>query len=96
MTTTAVNLAESESRTEPLGDDELERMGVILGTSVPDEVAAQTQRQLRDVELESQQRLWQWLLIGVLGLLAMETGLGGWLGRRRRATASSDPAVAGS
>jgi len=96
VTSSAVNLAESESRTEPLGDDELERMGVILGTAVSDEVAAQTQRQLRDVELESQQRLWQWLLIGVLGLLALETWLGGWLGRRRRTTASSEPAVAGS
>lgn len=93
--TSAVNLAESESHTQPLGDDELERMGVILGTTIPDEVLAQTQRQLRDVELESQQRLWQWLLMGVLGLLALETWLGGWLGRRRRAAALSEPAVAG-
>jgi hypothetical protein len=40
--------------------------------------------------------LWQWLLMGVLGLLAMETWLGGWLGRRRQTRASSEPAVAGS
>ena len=73
VVTSAVNLAESESHTEPLGDDELERMGVILGTAVPEEVAAQTERQLRDVELESQQRLWQWLLMGVLALLALFT-----------------------
>ncbi len=96
VVTSAVNLAESESHTEPLGDDELERMGVILGTAVPEEVAAQTERQLRDVELESQQRLWQWLLMGVLALLALETWLSGWLGRRRQTRASSEPAVAGS
>lgn len=87
--TFAVNLAESESRTDPMGDDELERLGVMLGKSVPEQIAAQTQRQLRDVELESQQRLWQWLLIGVLGLLGLETWLSGWLGRRREKLAAS-------
>jgi hypothetical protein len=84
--TIAVNLAEQESRTDPMGDDELERLGVMLGRAVPDQVAAQSERQLRDVELESQQRIWQWLLIGVLGLLGAETLLGGWLGRGREQT----------
>jgi len=79
----AVNIAESESQTEPLADDDLERMGVVIGRTVPAELEAQSQRQLRDVELESQQRLWRWLLIGVLGLLALETLVGGWLGRSR-------------
>jgi len=79
----AVNVAESESQTDPLADDDLERMGVVIGKTMPADLEAQSQRQLRDVELESQQRLWRWLLIGVLGLLALETLVGGWLGRNR-------------
>jgi hypothetical protein len=94
--TFAVNLAESESHTEPMGDDELERFGVMLGRSVPEQVAAQAQRQLRDVELESQQQLWQWLLVGVLGLLGLETLLGGWIGRRSGKQALAGPATVGS
>jgi len=83
----AVNVAESESQTDPIGADDLERIGVVVGKSVAPEEAALAERQLRDVELESQQRLWRWLLIGVLGLLALETLVGGWIGKGRRAVA---------
>ncbi len=79
----AVDLDESESRTEPLEDAELERFGVILGRRL---THAQTQtrlRQLRDMELEGRQRLWQWLLVAGLVLLALETWLGGLISRRR-------------
>ena len=79
--TIAANLAPAESLTEPLGEDELERAGVVLGKPVSAAAAESRQRQLRDIELESQQRLWHWLLIAVLGLLAAETLLGGLLGR---------------
>ena len=81
--TIAANLAPAESLTEPLGEDELERAGVVLGEPVSAAAAESRQRQLRDIELESQQRLWHWLLIAVLGLLAAETLLGGLLGRTR-------------
>jgi hypothetical protein len=87
--TFAVNIAESESQTDPIGADDLERMGVVVGKSVAPDEAAMAERQLRDVELESQQRLWRWLLIGVLGLLALETLVGGWIGRRRLPVANS-------
>lgn len=80
----AINIAESESQTDPIGADDLERMGVVVGKSVAPDEAAMAERQLRDVELESQQRLWRWLLIGVLGLLALETLVGGWIGRKRQ------------
>lgn len=82
--TFAVNIDESESETDPIGADELERMGVVIGKSITPEVAEQAERQMRDIELESQQRLWRWLLVGVLGLLATETIVSGWLSRRRR------------
>jgi hypothetical protein len=87
----AVNIAESESQTDPIGTDDLERMGVVVGKSVAPDEAAMAERQLRDVELESQQRLWRWLLIGVLGLLALETLVGGWIGRRRQPALSTKP-----
>lgn len=88
----AVNIAESESQTDPIGADDLERMGVVVGKSAAPDEAAMAERQLRDVELEGQQRLWRWLLIGVLGLLALETLVGGWIGRKRQPAVSTKPA----
>lgn len=85
----AVNVAQSESQTDPIGVDDLERIGLVVGKSVAPEEAALAERQLRDVELESQQRLWRWLLIGVLGLLALETIVGGWTGRKRQSAVST-------
>lgn len=79
----AVNLAESESHTEPLGEDALERFDVILGKNVTTIQAKENQRQLRDRELENRQRLWQWLLVTALGLLGLETFLGARWSRRR-------------
>lgn len=82
----AANLPDAESRTEPMGDDELERLGIVLKKASPRaEQAAEVERQLRDVELEGQQRLWRWLLIGVLGMLGIETLLSGYLSRRSAA-----------
>lgn len=79
----AVNLDDSESRTETIQDDDLERFGVQLGTTLSAAEALTNQRQLRDRELESRQRLWQWLLVAALVLLGMETFLGGWLSKSR-------------
>lgn len=79
----AVNLDDSESQTEPLGEDEFERFGVILGKNLSTEQAMANQRQLRDRELEQQQKLWQWLLAAALGLMALETWLAARSSRRR-------------
>lgn len=81
----AVNLDESESRTDAIGDDELERFGVLLGKNLTTAQAVESQRQLRDRELESQQKLWQWLLVAALGILGLETLLGGLWSRRQGA-----------
>jgi hypothetical protein len=72
----AVNLAPSESRTAPLAVEELEQRGVALGVPAWSESRG---RRLRDVELESGQKLWQWLVAAALGLLVVET----WLAGRR-------------
>ena len=85
----AVNLDESESRTEALGDTELERFGVTLGKQLSTSQTLANQRQLRDIELEGRQRLWQWLLVSALVLLGIETWLGGWISRGRVQTTES-------
>jgi hypothetical protein len=80
----AVNLPLDESRTAPLSPDELMRLGVPLETSVD---TTETQTQLRQLhlaqaELENRQKLWRWLLAGVLGITFGEILLAGWLSRR--------------
>ena len=78
----AVNLNESESRTEPLDDESLAGYGVLLGDNVSTAETLENERQLRDRELESQQRLWQWILVLALALLGLETFLGTLWSRR--------------
>ena len=85
----AVNLDESESHTEPIDDDQLERFGVVLGSTVSQAQRLAEKRQLRDIELESRQKLWQWLLVAALALLGLETWLSGWLSKR----STAEPAV---
>ena len=77
----AVNLAESESQTTPLGEDALERFGIKIGETLTVAQTQANQRQLRDIELEKTQKLWQWLLVAALALLAIETIWGGLLSR---------------
>ncbi len=79
----AVNLESAESQTDMIGADALERFGVNLGATPSTAVELASQRQLRDRELESRQRLWQWLLVAALALLGVETLLGGLLSKPR-------------
>ena len=82
----AVNLAQSESDTTPLSDDALERFGVKVGKTLSITQTQANQRQLRDVELEKRQKLWQWLLAAALALLAIESVWGGLISRGDRQT----------
>jgi hypothetical protein len=80
----AVNLPLDESRTAPLSPDELARLGVPLEAPV-DFSAAKTQerqRHLQQAEIENRQKLWRWLIVGVLAVTFGEIVLGGWLARR--------------
>jgi hypothetical protein len=82
----AVNLDPAESRTTPLGADELERLGVPLSSQVPSAVR-QTARQtrLQNAELENRQKLWRTLLLVALTMLLLETWLAGRTARRASA-----------
>ncbi|TWU62670.1 BatA domain-containing protein [Crateriforma conspicua] len=71
--TVAVNLPASESRTEPLDLAALENLGIPLGKVEFATTVAMKDRQLRDVELESEQGLWRMALLVALGLIACET-----------------------
>jgi hypothetical protein len=78
----AINVAADESRTTPLAAADLEQFGARLGSKAPPELAAAKTRQLQQAELENRQKLWRWLIVGVLGLVALETLLAGRLTRR--------------
>jgi hypothetical protein len=80
----AVNLSLDESRTAPISPDELARLGVPLQTTAEIPVARiqERQRHLEQAELENRQKLWRWLIVGVLAVTFSEIILGGWLARR--------------
>ena len=87
----AVNLPLDESRTAPMSSDDFARLGVPLQleASVSIEQAAERQRHLQHTELESRQKLWRWLIAGVLAVTFVEIILGGWLAGRVKPVAAS-------
>jgi hypothetical protein len=80
----AVNLSVDESRTAAIAPDELARLGVPLRLSadLPAARSQEIKRHLQQAELENRQKLWRWLLAGVLAVTLGEIVLGGWLARR--------------
>ena len=84
----AVNLPLDESRTTPMSPDELARLGVPLQTAAEVPIARihERQRHLQQAELENRQKLWRWLIVGVLAVTFGEIILGGWLARRVKTT----------
>lgn len=80
----AVNLSVDEARTAAIAPDELARLGVPLRLTadLPAAQAQAIQRHLQQAELENRQKLWRWLLAGVLAVTLGEIMLGGWLARR--------------
>jgi hypothetical protein len=73
----AANVPPDESLVTPLDHAELERRGVRLGTLKSTAQQLDEQRQMRDVELESRQKLWRWILAAALAVLAIETYVAG-------------------
>ncbi|MEW4565543.1 BatA domain-containing protein [Bremerella sp. JC770] len=71
----AVNLADAESDTAPLELDRLEQFGIPLEMAATQSEQLAELRQLQDRELENHQKVWKWLIVAVLLLLAVETFL---------------------
>ena len=69
----AVNLVESESNTSVGGLERLEKLGVVMTDRNPTIREDASRRQLRAVELESQQGWWRWVIVGVLGVIGLES-----------------------
>ena len=86
----AVNLSSRESRTSPLDDAELERMGVPLGQAVSTAERQQIERRERDTALESRQQVWRWLIVTTLLLLALEILVSGRLAGSRPSTITAE------
>ena len=74
----AVDLDPAESLTDPLPREAFQQLGCRLETEQLDAPERlQRMRQLHDIELESSQKGWKWLMVAALGVLILETGLAG-------------------
>jgi hypothetical protein len=82
----AVNVPAAESRVFPLDVEELQRHGVALGRGATRGEVGEQRRQLRDRELEGEQKLWQWLVLATAMVLVGETWLAGRSARRLATT----------
>ena len=84
----AVNLDAAESKTGPPPVEELERLGLPLKKEPQKEVVQRTEQkrqQLLATELESQQRLWRWFILGAFAVLFLETWVAARLTRHTAA-----------
>ena len=73
----AVNLDPLESKTTPLPVETIEQFGVRLTNHSRQNVDREQLRQMYNAELEGRQKLWRWLILGVIGILIFETWLAG-------------------
>ena len=79
----AVNLDANESRTAPLGADELEQLGLPLAKmQAATTPRGETTTLLQGVEAENRQKLWRWFIAATLIILLVESALAGWTARR--------------
>jgi hypothetical protein len=69
----SVNLVEAECNVGLLDLERFEQLGVPLHHKESETKSDKMQRQLRAVELESQQSNWRWILLGVLSLVGLES-----------------------
>jgi hypothetical protein len=85
----AVNLDPLESKTSPLPVETLEQFGCRLVNRSHKASDSELERQMRNAELESRQRLWRWLILAATLVLISETWLAGRRSRHRLARAEA-------
>ncbi|MCB1122054.1 MAG: BatA domain-containing protein [Verrucomicrobiae bacterium] len=88
----ALNMHHEESRIDPLPFDTWEKLGVPLEPAqlvVSEEVAEAKAAAMNAIELEGEQKLWRWLLIGTALFLAFESLVSITLSRRGAAAAEA-------
>jgi hypothetical protein len=73
----AVNLDPLESRTAAVAAESLEQLGCRLVGPTAVVQNQQERQHLQDAQLESRQKIWQWLIVAALGLVVTETWLAG-------------------
>jgi len=82
----AVNLDANESRTAPLGSDELEQLGVRVSRGAAVGILpVDNKTLLQGIETENRQKLWRWFIAATLAVLLVESLLAGWTTRRAAA-----------
>lgn len=91
----AVQIAGSEAQLTPMDVDVFDQYGVEMGKVKSDTERKQSARQLQAVELEQKQRVWQWLLLIGLLVLALETVLAGLFARKSSQAMRIEPQTAG-
>jgi hypothetical protein len=79
----AINLDANESRTSPLGPDELEQLGVPVARAKTEAIVpADKKTTLQGLEAENRQKLWRWFIVATLAILLLESALAGWTAKR--------------
>lgn len=87
--TVAFNVAPSESQTAIMPLDQLAALNVQLGLQADQASDIERQRKLQDVEIESRQQLWKWIIVAAIGLLILETWIAGKTDRQKLALNAS-------
>jgi hypothetical protein len=86
----AVNIAPEESKTMPMGTEQLEQLGVPVRVQpvTTERQIARREAQLKAAELENHQKLWRWLIAATLVVLIVETWVAARASRRTVAAAA--------
>ncbi len=75
--TFAVNVDRAESETGPIPVEQLEMLSVKVGEQTAASVEMAQLREMRDRDIEDQQKVWKWLIVAAIVILIAETWLAG-------------------